>query len=139
MSLLLIIHSITRWLATLVILALLIRLIIGLIRNQPWDKSATIFTSAMGGLLDTQLLLGLLLFVLDGLGKTGFPAFRWEHATTMLLAVILAHLPAMWKKQIDSVRTRNTLIVVFLVLLLIFVGVQPLGGWARWWHVTGLF
>jgi len=139
MTVLLTIHSITRWLATLAALALVVRLILGLIKKQPFDQTASALTAAFGGLMDTQLLLGLLLFVLDGLGKTGFPPYRWEHAVTMFLAVIVAHLPSIWKKQTDAVRTRNTLIAVVVSLLLVFAGIHPLGGWTRWWHVAGLF
>jgi hypothetical protein len=139
MTNLLIIHSINRWLVTLVALALITRLLLGLIRKQAWDKSTTILTTVFGGLLDIQLLLGLMMFVLEGLGPKGFPAYRWEHSVTMLLAVIMAHLTSIWKKHADSVRIRNTLIVILLSLLLIFIGIGPLGGWVRWWHITGLF
>jgi Flp pilus assembly pilin Flp len=139
MTVLLTIHSILRWLATLVALALIVRLALGLIKQQPFDKSASALTGAFGGLMDTQMLLGILFFVIDGLGKTGFPPFRWEHAVTMLLAVIVAHLSAMWKKKDDATRTRNTLITVIVSLLLVFAGIRPLGGWMRWWHITGLF
>lgn len=139
MSILLIIHSITRWLVTLTAIALLARLVIGLVKKSPFDKVTSALTGAFGGLMDTQLLLGLLFFILDGLGKTGFPPYRWEHAVTMLLAVIIAHLPALWKKQSDAIRTRNTLIAVLIALLFVFAGIRPLGGWVRWWHITGLF
>ncbi len=139
MSVLLTIHSITRWLVTLVAIGLIVRLVLGLIKKQPFDKTANALLGAFGGLMDTQMLLGVLFFVLDGLGKTGFPLFRWEHAATMLLAVIVAHLPAMWKKKADTVRTRNTLIAVIVALLLVFLGVSSLGGWVRWWHISGLF
>jgi len=139
MSVLLTIHSIARWLATLVAIALVIRLIIGLVKKQPFDKTATALTGAFGGLMDTQMLLGILFLVLDGLGKTGFPPYRWEHTVIMFMAVIAAHLPSMWKKKDDSIRTRNTLIAVAISLLLVFIGIGPLGGWTRWWHVTGLF
>lgn len=139
MTILLTIHSITRWLVTLTAIALLARLVIGLLRKQPFDKSASALLGAFGGLMDTQLLLGVLFFVLDGFGKTGFPAYRWEHSVTMLLAVMVAHLPAMWKNKSDAVRTRNTLIAVTASLLLVFAGLSPLGGWVRWWHITGWF
>jgi len=139
MTILLTIHSITRWLVTLTAIALLARLIIGLIKKQAFDKSAWTLTGAFGGLMDMQMLLGILFFVLDGLARTGFPPYRWEHAVSMILAVIAAHLPAMWKDKGDAVRTRNTLIAVSISLLLVFVGISPLGGWVRWWHITGWF
>jgi Flp pilus assembly pilin Flp len=139
MTILLTIHSINRWLVTLAAIALLARLIIGLIKKQAFDKSASALTGVFGGLMDTQMLLGILFFVLDGMAKTGFPPYRWEHAVTMLLAVVAAHLPAMWKNKNDATRTRNTLIAVGASLLLIFAGIAPLGGWIRWWHITGWF
>jgi len=139
MTILLTIHSITRWLATLTAIALIARLVIGLIKKQPFDKSARALTGAFGGLMDTQMLLGVMFFILDGLGKTGFPPYRWEHALTMLMAVIVAHLPALWKNKDDATRTRNTLIAVIVSLLLVFAGIRPLGGWTRWWHITGWF
>ncbi|HEY3313638.1 MAG TPA: hypothetical protein VGK00_18515 [Anaerolineales bacterium] len=138
MSILLIIHSITRWLVVFVALALVGRLLLGLINSRPFDKSAGVLVAAFGGLMDVQMLLGLLLFLLGGFGGLGFPAYRWEHAVLMLLAVIMAHVPAWWKKSPDEVRTRNTLIMVILSLVLVFLGVGPLG-WTRWLHITGLF
>jgi hypothetical protein len=139
MSILLIIHSITRWLAILVALALVIRLVLGMIKKLPFDKNAAALTSAFGGLMDTQLLLGGVFFVADGLTKTGFPLFRWEHSVVMLLAASVAHLPSMWKKKADDVRTRNTLIAVVVCLLLIFAGVSFLDDWTSRWHIFGLF
>jgi len=139
MTILLTIHSITRWLVTLTAIALLARLIIGLIKKQAFDKSASALTGAFGGLMDTQMLFGILFFVLDGLAKTGFPPYRWEHAVTMLMAVIAAHVPSIWKNKEDAIRTRNTLIAVSISLLLVFAGIGPLGGWVRWWHITGWF
>lgn len=139
MTILLTLHSLNRWLVTLAAIALIVRLIIGLVKKQPFDKTASALTSAFTGLMDVQMLLGLLFFVLDGLGKTGFPLYRWEHVVIMFLAVMVAHMSARWKKKDDAVRTRNTLITVSVSLLLIFIGIIPLGGWTRWWHVTGLF
>jgi hypothetical protein len=54
----------------------------------------------------------------------------------MLVAVIVAHLPTAWKKLPDHIRTRNTLIAVIVALLIIAVGVLPIGGWVRWWHIS---
>ncbi len=139
MSFLLTIHSINRWLVTLVALTLLIRLVMGLAKKQPFDKNKAILTSLFGGLMDLQLLLGAFFLVLDGIAKTGFPTYRWEHAILMLMSVIIAHLPAMWKNKNDFARTRNTLIAVSISLLFVFLGVSPLGGWIRWWHISGLF
>jgi len=62
---------------------------------------------------------------------------RWEHLGIMLVAVIVAHLPAMWKKKDDTTRYRNTLIAVVVSLLLVVLGVTLLPG-NRWLGITGL-
>lgn len=136
---LLTIHSIVRWVATLVAIALLARLVVGLARKMPFDKLANGLTAAFGGLMDAQALLGILFFVLSGMSASYFPRERWEHFAVMFLAVLVAHLPAAWKKKADDVRTRNTLIAVIVALLLVFAGIAPIGGWMRWWHITGWF
>jgi hypothetical protein len=136
MTILLTIHSIVRWLVTLAALALIVRLAIGLVRKQPFDKSARILTASFTGLMDTQALLGILLLVITGIGGVGFPRYRLEHAAAMIAAVIVAHLPVMWKTASDNVRTRNTLIAVLVSLFIIFLGIIPLGGWTRWWNIT---
>ncbi len=136
MIILLTIHSITRWLIVLVALALIARLIVGLVKKQPFDKAARSLTMAFGGLMDTQMLLGILYLLWSGFGEMGFPRYRLEHTLAMVVAVIVAHLPAMWKKAEDGTRTRNTLIAVVVSLLIIFIGVVPIGGWARWWHIS---
>jgi hypothetical protein len=55
---------------------------------------------------------------------------RIEHAIAMIVAVVVAHLPAMWRKQSDKVRYRNTFFAVVGSLALIFVGIASLPqGW----------
>jgi uncharacterized membrane protein YqjE len=78
-------------------------------------------------LLDIQVLLGLTILIFDG----GFDQARIEHATTMIIAVIVAHLNAMWRKSGDSGKIfRNNLIVILISLALILLGVIRLrGGW----------
>jgi uncharacterized membrane protein YfhO len=96
-------------------------------------------SGAFSGLMDLQAALGVLYFLWNGFAQTGFPAYRWEHAVTMLLAVVAAHLPRMWKNLEDTKRYRNAFLAVLVALLLVFAGIAPIGGWTRWWHITGLF
>ncbi|MGC1374980.1 MAG: hypothetical protein WA821_02075 [Anaerolineales bacterium] len=123
MTIFLTVHSLVRWIIMLVAVALIARLAIGLLKKQAFDKTARILTAAFSGLMDTQMLLGILLFVIDGLTGSGFPAYRWAHALTMVVAVVAAHLPSAWKKAEDGIRTRNTLIAVAASLLIVLVGI----------------
>jgi hypothetical protein len=94
--------------------------------------------SAFAGLMDTQLLLGLMFFLWNGLAGAGFPRQRWEHLVIMLAAVIVAHLPAMWKKAESQKRLRNTLLAVVGSLVLVVLGVSMLQP-NRWLVIFGLW
>lgn len=84
--------------------------------------------SAFTGVLDLNFLLGLIL--LFGLGG-GFPMERLEHAGTMIVAVVVAHSSAAWRKsQNSAVKFRNNFLVVVVALVLVFTAVTRLrGGW----------
>jgi hypothetical protein len=42
--------------------------------------------------MDLQATLGLVLFIWSGIAGAGFPVFRIEHAITMIIAAVVAHL-----------------------------------------------
>lgn len=138
MTILLTLHSVLRWVIVLVALAILFKFARGLIQKQPYDPAARGLVSAFGGLMDTQLLLGTAFFVWSGLAiQGGFTLrHRWEHLAVMLVAVIVAHLPAMWKQRDDQTRYRNGLIAVLVSILLVVAGVFALPG-NRWLTISG--
>ncbi len=140
MTVLLTLHSITRWLAVFAGLAVLVRFALGLAKKQPYDRLAQTLASAFAGLMDTQLLLGLAFFLWSGAASPGVFSlrYRWEHLAVMLLAILAAHLPAMWKKRSDETRYRNGLIAFAVSILLVVVGVFALPG-NRWLSIAGLF
>ena len=112
------IHGLVRWLVALIAIVAIVKFAMGWLRNM----------SAYTGLMDLNLLLGLIL--LFGLGG-GFPMHRIEHATTMIIAAVVAHLSAIWKKSDDAAKKfRNYLIVVVVSIVLIVMAVIRLrGGW----------
>jgi uncharacterized membrane protein YphA (DoxX/SURF4 family) len=77
-------------------------------------------------MMDLQMLLGII-FITTGLS----PMYRIEHAVTMILAVVVSHLPAAWKKKEDRIRYRNGLLVLIGVVILIVLGIAVLPG-NRW-------
>ena len=122
------IHGLVRWLVALLAIVAIIKFTLGWLRNLPFTSADRGIMSAYTGLMDLNLLLGLIL--LFGLGG-GFPMHRIEHATTMIIAVVVAHLSAIWKKSDDvSKKFRNYLIVVVVSIILIVMAVIRLrGGW----------
>ncbi len=132
MNFLLITHSYLRWLVLLVAVIAIVKFAIGWLRGGEFKNMDRGLAAGFSGLLDLQATLGLILLILTGLTGAGFPMVRIEHASTMILAVVVGHLPARWKKAEDQIRFRNTLFCILGVLLLIYVGVMRLlGGWNK--------
>lgn len=130
MNILLEIHSIVRWLIVLVGAIAFIKFLIGWLSNMTFKPMDRGLISGFVGLLDLQLLLGLILFVL-GILDAGLVRFRAEHGFVMLLAIVLAHVAsARWRQASDLVRFRNYALTILVIFGLIFAGIMPLPqGW----------
>jgi uncharacterized membrane protein YphA (DoxX/SURF4 family) len=126
MGIVLMIHSLLRWLILIVALAAIVKHVIGLVQSQPYDKVSSVLMAVFSGMMDLQMLLGII-FITTGLT----PMYRIEHAVTMILAVVAAHLPAAWKKKEDRIRYRNGLLALVGVIILIVLGIAVLPG-DRW-------
>ena len=90
-------HSLNRWLIVAVGLAAIVILAIRLANKGSFDGPVRGLTAAFSGLMDLQMLLGLVYFIWNGLAMGMLFAFgtplirhRWEHLFIMVLAV--AHL-----------------------------------------------
>ena len=120
------IHGEIRWLVALVTLTFALRSVFGWVRGAEFGALDRVLTKLLTIVLDVNLVLGLiLLFGLPG----GFPAYRVEHAVTMVLAVATAHLTAIWRRSEDASRIfRNNFIVAVVVLVLVATGVMRLRG-----------
>jgi hypothetical protein len=120
-------HSAVRWLVVLITVVLLVKLLVGLVGNQPFDGLANGLTRAFSIGIGVQWLIGIILFVVFGSFSV---RYRWEHAVIMTVAVALAGMTARWKNAPDSQRYRMTLLIVVVVLVLVYVGVALLPqGW----------
>jgi hypothetical protein len=131
MLILLEIHSILRWVIVAVGLIAIVKFLIGWVRKSEFGGMDRGLSSGFSGLIDLQVTLGLLYFLITGFGGAGFPLFRIEHLVTMLIAAFVAHAPAMFRK-----RALNKFAISFFAiigaLLLIYIGVARLpGGWNR--------
>lgn len=129
MGILLMIHSIVRWLVVgAAVIALVVFALTWLRRQQTSGdrRMMQIFLS----LLDTQVLLGIMLIVWMGVASGEWPMYRIEHAVTMLIALAVAHLSARWKRAESPLRSRNYLLTTLGALVLIAAGISRLPqGW----------
>jgi len=120
MGMLMTIHGELRWLVVLAALIVIIKFLIGWLGKREYtsldQKLLMVFTI----LLDINVLLGLIILFFGG----GFTGPRLEHATTMILAAIAAHMTAIWRRSTDSsLKFRNQLLMVVLAVILVIFGV----------------
>lgn len=129
MEIILSLHSIVRWLIFIVAVVAIVKFWIGWRGGQTFSSIDRGLSSGFSGLIDLQVLLGLIYFLWSGLGAgAGFPAFRIEHMVLMLIAAVVAHLAVLWKKSEDKVRFRNSLFIVIDTIIIILLGLARLPG-----------
>ncbi|CUS05246.2 conserved membrane protein of unknown function [Candidatus Promineifilum breve] len=125
MSLLTTIHGELRWLVALAALVVVVKFLIGWLGKRDYTALDRSLLTVLTITLDINVLLGLILLFFGG----GFSGPRLEHATTMLLAAVAAHMTAVWRRSTDSpTKYRNQLMLVLLALALVFMGVIRLQG-----------
>lgn len=118
-------HSGFRWLVVVAAVAAVVFFGYGWLAKKYSAKPARILTAAYSGLLDLQVLVGLIYFFV-----VGFNRYRIEHLTIMLIVAVLAHLPRKWRDGAAEVYYRNTFLIVLATIILIYVGVARVGGWS---------
>jgi hypothetical protein len=125
MNFVLTLHSINRWIIVVVAVIAVVKFLIGWLRSSSYQSADRGLMAAYAGLLDLQLLLGIIL--LFGLGLS---RLRIEHAFSMLIAIVLAHLSRLWRDKPDKVKFRNNFLAILIGILVIIAGVAILPqGW----------
>lgn len=137
-TLLLTVHSYLRWVVLLLALLVLVRALLGVMQRRPWtpddDKAVKLF----GISLDTQLLVGLIIYFF----LSPFTMSAWsdiggamrdattrfiviEHQFGMLLAVAFTHIGrARIRKAMEGAKKHRTaLIFIGLALLVMLVSI----------------
>ena len=116
-------HSGIRFLVLLAALAALAIIGSGWAGRRPWTKGARISLAAFTGLLDLQILLGILLAV-----SGDFYPRLIGHLTMMVLAAVFAHGLSVAARRATDDRRRYGLALggVVLALLLIVGGIMAI-------------
>jgi len=128
MNILLMIHSLVRLFIMLVAVIAIVKFALGWLRGGQFKGMDRGLTAGFSGLMDLQVTLGLILLLWGGFAGVGFPMHRIEHAVTMIIAAVVAHLPARWKNADDQTRFRNNLFTIIATLVLVLIGISTLPG-----------
>jgi hypothetical protein len=128
MEILLTIHSFLPLIIIAVAVLAIFKFAIGWLMNSSFKGMERGLASGFSGLLDLQVLLGLIFFLWNGFAVTGFPGYRWLHMFIMIGAAVLGHLPARLKTLGDKQRFAASLGAILGALVLIGVGVAVVAG-----------
>jgi len=128
MDTLLAIHSLVRWIIIVVAVIALIKFAVGWAANHLFKAMDRGLASGFSGLMDLQVLLGLVYLIWNGIAAAGFPAYRIEHGATMVIAAAVAHLPARFKSLNDRLRFQYSFLAVLGSLVLVGIGISFLMG-----------
>jgi hypothetical protein len=141
-NIILALHNIVRWVVLITAVLALVRAYLGWIQSRQWvarDRQVGIyFTSA----LDTQILLGLILFFISpwtrALLSGNFTAmmsdptmrfFSIEHVPFMIVAVVLAHIgSARARRASDAADKFRSSAIFFSLSVLVIMLMIP------WWR-----
>ena len=134
-------HSGFRWLILLLVLGLILKSIIGLISGGSYSKIDKIMGSATVGIIDLQLLLGLILYFFHSsftknftfnMSNTTERFWSVEHLLMMFLAIVAAHIGKVKvaKASENSSKFRFQLIffTISLVLMIMAIPWDRVGG-----------
>jgi uncharacterized membrane protein YphA (DoxX/SURF4 family) len=128
MNILLMLHSILRWIILLVAVVAVIKFALGWLQGGTFKGMDRGLMSGFSGLMDLQTTLGIIFLLWSGFTGAGFRMYRIEHGITMIVAATLAHLSARWKNADDKTRFRNNLFIIIATLVLVLVGIASLPG-----------
>ena len=128
-------HSVLRWTILLVLVLSIIKAFIGMQKKTPFtgsdDKSGLLLTI----LADSQLLLGLVLYIAGPMGikniqnlgmgevmKNGYARFfAVEHIAMMLIAIILIHIGRSKSKKALTDLSKHTLSFWYYFIALVLI------------------
>ena len=125
-------HSVVRWLVVIAAVAAIIRYFVDLVGNSPDAEMGRKLMMAYTILLDVNVLLGIILIVGRAIGIGQILPVWIEHATTNIVAVIVAHIFAARSRKMDDPKraAKWRLGGVVVSLLMIVAGVAVVGGWS---------
>lgn len=124
-------HSGLRWLVILVAVVALVKFLMGWLGKKPYTKFDNTLAKVFTGIVDLQVLLGLIYLIWNGVAGAGFPRYRLEHSVAMILVAVAAHFVGRGKAG-DTARFRTATLAIVITLVLVYAGVAVLpGGWSR--------
>ena len=122
MDFLLTLHSLLRWFIIAFAALTIFKFAVSWAGNQSFKGMDRGLASGLSGLMDVQVLLGLIYFLWSGFNGEGFPGYRWIHMLIMIVTAALMHVPARLKALGDKQRFSYSVVSILGAVTLVFVG-----------------
>lgn len=138
-------HNTLRWIILLAALITLLKYFIGWFSQKPWEKADNILGAVFTGLMDLQLLTGVVLYAfVSPVTQAAFQDFgaamknadlrfyAVEHAIMMLIAVALVHIGRVKTKRAAASKAKfaNSLLFFGIAYIIILAAIP-------WQRVVG--
>lgn len=137
MNILLLLHSITRYLVLIGLLGVILNSLVGMIQNKPFGKMEDKASLWLFIFTHTQLLIGLILYfvspivIFSGASMKEKIARYWlvEHSAMMLIAIVLITMARITMKKLNTDAAKHKRLFIFnaLALLIILVAISMSG------------
>ena len=139
MNILILLHSVTRYLVLIGLLGVIMQSLVGLTQNKPFGKLENKAGLYLFIFTHTQLLLGIILYFMSPLGISNFSGVAmkdastryWlvEHGLIMLIAIVLITLARTTSKKMASDAGKHKRLLIFnsIALVLIILGIYMSG------------
>lgn len=126
-------HNLTRWLVLIAAVFAIVIALRGLLGSRPWDRLARVSSQAYVGILDLQMVIGLVLYIVSPIVRVGWSdlgatmgdqVLRFitvEHALLMIVAVALAHVGSVLARKASTDRARFGRTALFFGLSLVAI------------------
>jgi hypothetical protein len=124
-------HSGWRYLVIAIAIVALVKLLIGLVSRSKWSKLDQALGAAFPIIFDIQLLLGLVLWVLQGRWSGEDMLRSWEHPIIMIVSILVAHIAWSRTKKAgsDAGKFRTAFIGFLIAALVMGLGVAQITGY----------
>lgn len=146
-------HNVLRWAALVGLALTLVSTVIGLLGKKVWSRRDEMLTAMAPGLLDLQLLVGLILYFFvspitrqalsnfsAAMGDSVTRFFAVEHVFTMLIGIVVVHVGRILSKKASSAPAKFRWAAVGFglgLLLILFAIPWPFMSVARPWLRLG--
>jgi hypothetical protein len=133
-TILLTLHSLTRWLVLFAAFYAIYMAVNGLLKKSGWSKQDDLAGVLFTSMADLQLLLGLILYFFvspittsalrdfaGAMANTVTRFFTVEHASVMFIGLILAHVGQMLSKKGNTDRQKHQRAAIWFTIALLLI------------------